>query len=126
MNSKRYSEKKKFGYVEQQKDQMPPEHLRKLVKDHGDMSNKKFRQDKRVYLGALKFIPHAIYKVLESMPMPWEQVREVPVLYHITSAVTFINYIPRVIEPVFVAQWSTMWIMQRREKRDRKHFKRMR
>ena len=32
------------------------------------------RHDKRVYLGALKFVPHAIYKLLENMPMPWEQV----------------------------------------------------
>jgi hypothetical protein len=31
-----------------------------------------------------------------------------------------------VIEPVYLAQWGTMWIMMRREKRDRRHFKRMR
>jgi len=31
MNSKRYGEKKKFGFVETQKEAMPPEHLR-LVK----------------------------------------------------------------------------------------------
>ncbi|CAB4423785.1 unnamed protein product [Rhizophagus irregularis] len=31
-----------------------------------------------------------------------------------------------VIEPVYIAQWGTMWIMMRREKRDRRHFKRMR
>lgn len=43
-------------------------------RDHGDMSSKKYRHDKRVYLGALKFIPHAVYKLLENMPMPWEQV----------------------------------------------------
>ena len=30
------------------------------------------------------------------------------------------------IEPVYIAQWGTMWIMMRREKRDRRHFKRMR
>lgn len=42
------------------------------------MSSKKFRHDKRVYLGALKFVPHAVYKLLENMPMPWEQV---PILY---------------------------------------------
>lgn len=33
------------------------------------------------------------------------------------------NEIPRVIEPVYMAQWGTMWIMMRREKRDRRHFK---
>ena len=30
---------------------MPPEHVRKIIRDHGDMSHKKFRNDKRVYLG---------------------------------------------------------------------------
>lgn len=48
------------------------------------------------------------------------------VLYHVTGAITFVNEIPRVIEPVYIAQWGTMWIMMRREKRDRRHFKRMR
>ena len=50
----------------------------------------------------------------------------IQVLYHVTGAITFVNEIPRVIEPVFIAQWGTMWIMMRREKRDRRHFKRMR
>lgn len=126
LNSKRYSGKKKFGYVELQKEDMPPEHIRKIVKDHGDMSNRKFRHDKRVYLGALKYIPHAVLKLLENMPMPWEQVRNCKALYHVTGAITFVNEIPWVIEPVYIAQWATMWIMMRREKRDRHHFKRMR
>ena len=102
---------------------------------------------------ALKYMPHAVLKLLENMPMPWEQIRDVKALYHITGAITFVNEIPWVIEPVFIAQWglvyppppppirnthratltnqtpphpSTMWIMMRREKRDRRHFKRMR
>ncbi len=90
------------------------------------MSNRKFRNDKRVHLGALKYVPHAVMKLLENIPFPWEQVREVPVLYHITGAITFVNEIPRVIEPVYHAQWSSMWLAMRREKRDRRHFKRMR
>jgi pre-mRNA-processing factor 8 len=53
-------------------------------------------------------------------------VRHVNVIYHITGAITFVNEIPWVIEPVYMAQWGTMWIMMRREKRDRRHFKRMR
>ncbi|KAH7547414.1 hypothetical protein FEM48_Zijuj01G0307200 [Ziziphus jujuba var. spinosa] len=126
LNSKRYSDKRKFGFVETQKEDMPPEHVRKIIRDHGDMSSKKYRHDKRVYLGALKFIPHAVYKLLENMPMPWEQVRDVKVLYHITGAITFVNEIPWVVEPIYLAQWGTMWIMMRREKRDRRHFKRMR
>ncbi|KAI6689937.1 hypothetical protein NL676_026765 [Syzygium grande] len=126
LNSKRYGDKRKFGFVETQKEDMPPEHVRKIIRDHGDMSSKKYRHDKRVYLGALKFVPHAVYKLLENMPMPWEQVRDVKVLYHITGAITFVNEIPWVVEPIYLAQWGTMWIMMRREKRDRRHFKRMR
>ncbi|KAJ3106936.1 Pre-mRNA-processing-splicing factor 8, partial [Phlyctochytrium planicorne] len=126
LNAKRYTAKRKHGFVATQKENMPPEHIRKIIKDHGDMSSKKFRHDKRIYLGALKYVPHAVLKLLENMPMPWEQVREVPVLYHITGAITFVNEVPWVVEPIFIAQWGTMWIMMRREKRDRRHFKRMR
>jgi len=126
LNSKRYGDRRKFGFSEGQKEDMPPDLIRKIVKDHGDMSNKKFRQDKRVYLGALKYVPHAVLKLLENMPMPWEQVRDVKVLYHITGAITFVNEIPLVIEPVYIAQWGSMWTTMRKEKRDRRHFKRMR
>ncbi|WKY00888.1 hypothetical protein Q1695_015138 [Nippostrongylus brasiliensis] len=126
LQSKRYAEKRKFGVVDAQKEEMPPEHVRKIIRDHGDMTSRKFRHDKRVYLGALKYMPHAVLKLLENMPMPWEQIRDVKVLYHITGAITFVNETPRVIEPVYLAQWGTMWIMMRREKRDRRHFKRMR
>lgn len=38
------------------------------------MTLKKFRHDKRVYLGTLKFLPHAVHKLVENMHMPWEQV----------------------------------------------------
>lgn len=51
---------------------LPPEHIRKIIKDHGDMSNRKFRNDKRVHLGALKYVPHAVMKLLENIPCPWE------------------------------------------------------
>lgn len=105
---------------------MPPEHLRKIVKDIGDVSQKKFSSDKRSYLGALKFMPHAVLKLLENMPMPWESAREVKVLYHVNGCLTMVNETPRVIEPVFHAQWATMWVCMRREKSDRRHFKRMR
>lgn len=126
LSKKRYDTKRRFGHVENVKEDLPPEHLRQIVKEHGDMSSRKFRYDQRAYLGALKYVPHAVFKLLENMPMPWEEERVVRVLYHITSAISFVNETPRVIEPVFVAQWGTMWIMMRREKRDRKHFKRMR
>merc|ERR1719174_2111269 len=126
LQNRRDNKRREFGYNEQQKADMPPEHVRKLIKDHGDMSSKKFRHDKRVYLGALKYVPHAVLKLLENMPMPWEQVRQVRILYHVTGAITFVNEVPWVVEPIYTAQWATMWIMMRREKRDRRHFKRMR
>merc|ERR1712096_539432 len=113
LQSKRYAEKRKFGFVDAQKEDMPPEHLRKIIRDHGDMSSRKYRHDKRVYLGALKYMPHAVLKLMENMPMPWEQIRDVSVLYHITGAITFVNEIPWVIEPVYLAQWGSMWIMMR-------------
>ncbi|KAK5722763.1 pre-mRNA-splicing factor 8 [Elasticomyces elasticus] len=122
----RFQEKRRGGFVETQKADMPPEHLRKIVRDIGDVSQKKFSSDKRSYLGALKFMPHAVLKLLENMPMPWESAKEVKVLYHVNGCLTLVNEIPRVIEPVFHAQWATMWVVMRREKSDRRHFKRMR
>lgn len=117
---------KKSGLVHSHKVEMPPEHLRKILNDHMDMTSSRFNSDKRAHLNALRYLPHAILKLLENMPQPWEQVKAVKVLYHVSGAITFVNEIPRVIEPVYTAQWSTMWIAMRREKRDRKHFKRMR
>ena len=128
LNARRFSEKRKFAGVStyQEKPDMPPEHLRKIIKDHGDMSNRKFRHDRRVYIGALKYMPHAMFKLLENMPMPWEQVKYCNVVYHTSGAITFVTDTPKVIEPVFTAQWGSTWLRMRREKRDRRHFKRMR
>lgn len=114
------------GQIQAQKPELPPEHLRKIIESHTDMTSRRFNHEKRAFLGALKYMPHAILKLLENMPQPWEQVKHVKVLYHISGAITFVNEIPRVIEPVYIAQWSTMWLTMRREKRDRTHFKRMR
>ncbi|SCU79447.1 LADA_0B00716g1_1 [Lachancea dasiensis] len=114
------------GLVHSHKVEMPPEHIRKIMADHRDMSSKRFDPDRRAFLGALKYMPHAILKLIENMPQPWEQVKEVKVLYHNTGAITFVDEVPRVIEPIYAAQWSTVWIAMRREKRDRRHFKRMR
>lgn len=112
--------------METQKADLPPEHLRKVFRDIGDVSQKKFTSDKRSYLGALKFMPHAVLKLLENMPMPWESRRDVKVLYHTNGCLTLVNEVPRVIEPVFHAQWAAMWLAMRKEKSDRRHFKRMR
>lgn len=70
--TRRFSEKRKGGGggggIDGGKVDLPPEHLRKIIKDHGDMSSRKFRTDKRVHLGALKYVPHAVLKLLETFP----------------------------------------------------------
>jgi pre-mRNA-processing factor 8 len=53
LNSKRYSDKKKFGYIDSKQEDMPPEHLRKIVRDHGDMTSKKFRYFTTRYVAVL-------------------------------------------------------------------------
>jgi pre-mRNA-processing factor 8 len=127
MQSKDYDEPKKMKtFSAPQKEIMPADFLRKILQDHGDMSSKRFQSEKRLYLGALKYVPHALYKLLENIPMPWESYKEVPVLFHVTGAISFVDHVPKVIEPVYRAQWGTAWLLMRREKRDRRHFKRMR
>lgn len=37
LNSKRYGEKRKFGFVETQKEDMPPEHVRKIIRYDGTL-----------------------------------------------------------------------------------------
>ncbi|GME72043.1 unnamed protein product [Ambrosiozyma monospora] len=82
LQKKRFCESKvqKGTFVHSSKIEMPPEHLRKIMNDQGDLSSKKFTQEKRSILGSLKYMPHAILKLLESMPQPWEQTKEVKVL----------------------------------------------
>ncbi|CAH2079062.1 unnamed protein product [Thlaspi arvense] len=118
LNSKRYAEKKIRKTCHQ--------NISGRLSKNMVICQQRDTVTKKEYLGALKFVPHAIFKLLENMPMPWEQVRDVKVLYHITGAIMFVNEIPLVVEPIYMVQWGTMWIMMRREKRDRKHFKRMR
>ena len=126
LQSKRYAHKRMNTFSAPQKEKLPPDFLRKILQDHGDMSSKRFQSEKRLYLGALKYVPHALYKLLENIPMPWEAYKEVPVLFHMTGAISFVDHVPRVIEPVYRAQWGTAWLLMRREKRDRRHFKRIR
>lgn len=125
VRSKRFASRRRPGASSNAKEEMPPEHCRKIIKDHGDMSSKKFKNDRRVYLGALKYVPHAVIKLLENIPMPWQSVNPVPILYHVSGAITLVNCVPKAIEPVFKAQWGAMWRVMRKEKRDRAHFKRM-
>ena len=106
--------------------ELPVEHARKIIKDRSDMKDKKFQGEQTAYLQALKYMPHALMKLWETMPMPWENTKQVRAIYHVNGALTMVNEINKVSPPVYMAQWGCMWVAMRREKRDRKHFKRMR
>lgn len=73
----------------------------------------------------MKYLPHAIFKLLENMPMPWEDIKYVKAVYHITGALTIVDEVPKVVEPIYKAQWATMWMAMKNEKLKRKNFKRM-
>lgn len=62
---KRRLKKLKGGKVSSHKAEMPPEHLRKIIDSHSDMTSKRFNYDKRSFLGALKYMPHAVLKLLD-------------------------------------------------------------
>lgn len=56
------------------------------------MSNRKFRNDKRVHLGALKYVPHAVLKLLENIPFPWEVSLFVQTVGYMLDILTW-NYV---------------------------------
>ena len=57
--------------------------------------------------------------------MSWEHITYIDVMYHVTGALTFVTEIPRVIEPVYTAQWWAMWISMREEKANKQTFTRI-
>ncbi|KAI5985054.1 NUC071 domain-containing protein [Pisolithus albus] len=73
MQKRRYGEKRKGGYVDMGKQDLPLAHVHKIIKDRGDMSNRKLQNHKHVHLGALKYVPHTVMKSLENIPYPWQQ-----------------------------------------------------
>lgn len=104
----------------------PPRYLRRVVENHLNMGSRKANLDKHTYLGALRYLPHAIFKLLENIPQPWESDKEVNVLYHVTGAITFVKELPMVEKAEYIARWGEMWDLMRREKHDRQMFRRMR
>jgi pre-mRNA-processing factor 8 len=119
LNRQRHNVRESFKAATSTKAALPPEYLRKIIRDHGDLSAPKFKDHRRLYIGALRFMPHAILKLLENIPMPWERARFVDVVYHTAGAITIINETPKCIEAQFRAQWAATWVALRREKRTR-------
>ena len=54
----------------------------------------------------MKYLPHAIYKLFESMPNPWENNKKVNVVYHITGALSIINETPKMNEIIYRTLWA--------------------
>ncbi|KAL6928706.1 hypothetical protein ACO0SA_002035 [Hanseniaspora valbyensis] len=122
-NKKKQKAKKqssiKAQNINKHKLELPKEHLRRVFHMNKDINSKKFfNKTKQSQLSALKYLPYSILKLLENMPQPWESAKKVKVLYHITGSITFVNETPRVIPPVYLAQWSSVYDEMRLAKRD--------
>ena len=50
LQSKRYNGKGVYGFVKAQEEDMPPEQVTRIICDHGNMTHRKFKENKRVYL----------------------------------------------------------------------------
>ncbi|EPY39064.1 pre-mRNA-processing factor 8 [Angomonas deanei] len=100
----------------EKKDLQPVEFIRKIVKDNGDLSGKRFKTERKLCVSMLQYAPLALYKLLENMPMPWEEVRYVDVLYHVGGVLTIVDDTPKVAEPLYLAQWGSVWTKMRTEK----------
>lgn len=85
---------------------LKPEILWKIIEEQGDLSGWKYQKEKWISLGAMKYLPHAIYKLFESMPNPWENNKKVNVVYHITGALSIINETPKMNEIIYRTLWA--------------------
>ena len=45
----KFAKQRRHGFIETQKADLPPEHLRQIMRMHGDMSSKKYRHGKCLY-----------------------------------------------------------------------------
>uniref|UniRef100_G0U334 Protein kinase A catalytic subunit n=1 Tax=Trypanosoma vivax (strain Y486) TaxID=1055687 RepID=G0U334_TRYVY len=116
LNTKRHGYRTVYSEAVGEKDEVPPEYLRKLVKDNGDLSGKRFNTERKLCVALLKYMPLALYKLLENMPMPWEEARYVNVVYHMNGILTLVDDTPMVPEQLYLSQWGSMWTKMRAHK----------
>ncbi|EAN99773.1 PRP8 protein homologue, putative [Trypanosoma cruzi] len=116
LNTERYGYRAAYHEAVTEKDDVPPEYLRKLMKDNGDLSGKSFGTERKLCVALLKYMPLALYKLLENMPMPWEETRYVNVVYHMGGVLTLVDDTPTVAEQLYLAQWGSMWTRMRSHK----------
>ena len=100
------------------------EFIRNTIKYNFNLLKNK-NLDKKIFLSSLKYLPHAIFKLLENIPMPWVKSSFVNILHHVSGSLSFVNQIPTVIEKIYFAQWGIMWNSMKKEKKNRKHFLRI-
>ncbi|CCW68907.1 unnamed protein product [Phytomonas sp. Hart1] len=82
-NTQRFGYRAAYSTAVKEKDFMPPEFIRKVVKDNGDLGGKRFKSERKLCVAMLQYVPLALYKLLENMPMPWEEARYVNTVYHV-------------------------------------------
>lgn len=97
--------------MNQNKKTKPPEIIREIIENNGDLSGRKFQQEKYLSLGAMKYLPNAIYKLLENIPSPWETNKKVKVAYHKKGVLSLVGEIPKRNELVYKALWSVVWTL---------------
>lgn len=89
------------------KERMPPEHLRRIIK----VSKYNYPS----FIGAMKYMPYALHNLLRSIPMPWESVKYVDVLYHTSGLITFVTDRKKVNLNEYKRRWSSLSMMFCRE-----------
>ena len=104
---------------------VPPEYLRKVFREQHDKVQQPSSKDNTRYVLAMRYLPRAILKLWETIPMPWEAERTVRVTFHINGYLTYVTDIPYVYEPAYVALWAVMWLNMRKEKSLRMNFIRL-
>ncbi|TBU16093.1 subunit of U5 snRNP spliceosome [Ordospora colligata] len=82
------------------KERMPPEHLRRTMNV--------LKSTCPASMGAMRYIPYALHNLLRSMPMPWEPLRYVPVLYHVSGVITFVTDKRRTDVYEYKKMWSVV------------------
>ena len=53
----------------------------------------------------MRFIPHSIYKLIENLPNPWENIKYVKAIYHKSGSYTIIEDIPKYNILLYKSLW---------------------
>ena len=90
-----------------------------------DKKNKTKINDSRVILGGLRYTPFAIGLLLKSLPMPWTLDKQLDLFIHDSKSLIIINACTNNFPEFLSSLWSIFWILNRKEKINRKYFQRI-